>query len=200
MRLTESTTKLLDSPAVAEIPTPETPSAILPPTAQKKGGRPPSTQKKKVGKNQYTKDRDMNEKNSPHRSQSREVQKDDSSASNPKTTHEARHTKNKTFSTKYTMLDMKRRVNAILEFITRTQLEMAGDAMSAETQQATMLAISDLTGRLPMIKVDGATSTGGSTATTSETTSPIKEFKDMSLMEQMDSLTRQLVKWQKEFT
>jgi hypothetical protein len=98
------------------------------------------------------------------------------------------------------MFDMKRRVNAILEFISRTQLEMAGDAMSAETQQATMLLIGDLAGKLPMIKVNGETSNGGSSATTSEVTSPVKEFKDLSLMEQMDNLTRQLVKWQKEFT
>jgi len=198
-KITESIPKVPEPPAVVEIPTPDTPPAILPPSSQKKGGRPPNTQKKKLGKNQYTKDRDAPEKNSPHRSQSREVQKDDTSGSTTKSSHDGRHAKNKSLSTKYTMFDMKRRVNAILEFITRTQLEMAGDAMSVETQQATMLLIGDLAGNLPMIKVNGQGSNGGSTATTSEATSPTKEFKDLSLMEQMDNLTRQLVKWQKEF-
>lgn len=184
---------------MAEVAAPDTPPAILPPIAQKKGGRPPNTQKKKLGKNQYTKDRDVSEKDSPHRSQSRDVQKDDSASSHTKTTNEGRNAKNKSLSTKYTMFDMKRRVNAILEFITRTQLEMAGDAMSTENQKATMLVIGDLAGKLPMIKVNGETG-NGTMITTSGAASPVTEFKDLSLMEQMDSLTRQLVKWQKEFT
>lgn len=200
-RIAETVIRPPEPAVVPESAVPDTPPAILPPASSlKKGGRPPNTHKKKLGKNQYTKDRDMPEKEkSPNRSQSRDVQKDDTPAQSTKANiAEGRHTKAKHFSTKHTMFDMKRRVNAILEFITRTQLEMAGDTMSATNQQATLLVIGDLAGGLPMIRVNGETSTT-STTTTSEAASPTKEFQDLSLLEQMDNLTRQLVKWQKEF-
>lgn len=189
----------MEPPTPSEATAPDTPSAILPPVSQKKGGRPPNTQKRKLGKNQYTKDREQNEKPSPHRSQSRDVQKDDGPGTTLKSSGDGKHTKAKNLNTKYTMFDMRRRVNTILEFITRTQLEMAGDAMSTENQRTALLIIGDLAGKLPMIKVNGDTRTD-LTSSNSDDTSPVKDFKDLTLLEQMDSLTRQLVKWQKEFT
>ena len=96
------------------------------------------------------------------------------------------------------MSDMKKRVGTILDFISRTQVEMASETMSPAQQQATEILLEGIAEGLPMIRVNGETS-DGSTTGTSEITSPTKEFKDLSCLEMMDILTRQLVKWQKEF-
>lgn len=93
------------------------------------------------------------------------------------------------------MSDMKKRVAAILDFISRTQVEMASETISTVRQQATETLLEGIADGLPMIKVNGELSEGSS-----EVTSPIKEFKDLSCLEMMDVLTRQLVKWQKEFS
>jgi hypothetical protein len=95
------------------------------------------------------------------------------------------------------MGDMKKRVAAILEFISRTQVEMAGEVMSPTSNDAAAKVIRDIADGLPMIKVNG--NNDGAKDGDAADASPVKEFKDLSCLEMMDVLTRQLVKWQKEF-
>lgn len=104
------------------------------------------------------------------------------------------------------MTDMKRRAAALLDFISRTQVELAGETASSST---------DGKGDEPKdAKVNGDTSAHAATsddkkqqdgAATPKTeqngqVSGEKEFKEFSCMEMMDSLTRRLVKWQQEYT
>jgi hypothetical protein len=90
------------------------------------------------------------------------------------------------------MTDMRKRVTAILDFISRTQIEMA-ESMSPSSGEAAQNLIMGIADGLPMIKVNGEK--GDESNEQSQT----KEFKDLSCLEMMDVLTRQLVKWQKEF-
>lgn len=96
------------------------------------------------------------------------------------------------------MTDMKRRVAGILDFISRTQLELASDSLSPATGEATEKFIRDIADGLPMIKVNGDNGNEPKTGEAQEG-APTREFKDLSCVEMMDVLTRQLVKWQKEF-
>lgn len=104
---------------------------------------------------------------------------------------------------KVSMQDMKKRVSGILNYISRVQIEMAGDDAStsggsdgghADRADAKniMRALAD---SLPMIRVNGVD--GGSKGADGNGK---REFKDLSLLEMMDCLTRELVMWQKEFT
>jgi hypothetical protein len=99
-------------------------------------------------------------------------------------------------NSKVTMTDLKRRAGAILDFISRTQLELAGEASPApkgspQGEKATKeLEESSPDG------VDGKKSDDGSAFASQD---PSKEFKDLNCLEMMDSLTRQLVKWQQEY-
>lgn len=69
--------------------------------------------------------------------------------------------------------------------------------MSAATEDAAGKMIRDIADGLPMIKVNGDT---GEQQSDDGTATSAKEFKDLSCLEMMDVLTRQLVKWQKEFS
>jgi hypothetical protein len=97
------------------------------------------------------------------------------------------------------MSDMKKRVAAILEFITRTQFEMAGESVSLASGEAAEKMIRNIADGLPMIKVNGDNNTEGSKESDAKEVNANNEFKDLSCLEMMDVLTRQLVKWQKEF-
>jgi hypothetical protein len=193
----------LDPPTSSQVATPDSPPPNPPPsTSHRKGGRPPNSRKGKLGKNQYTKDRDLQDgdEQSPARSQSRDVPRGDDNGTisgNKGSNSEGKPGKSKSSNSKVSMGDMKKRVAAILEFISRTQVEMAGEVMSPTSNDAAARVIRDIADGLPMIKVngnsDGAKDGGAADA------SPDKEFKDLSCLEMMDVLTRQLVKWQKEF-
>ena len=195
----------MDPPPSSQISFPDTPPANPPVSSHKKGGRPPNARKGKLGKNQHTKEKDHAEGDdpSPKRSQSRDVTKGEENghtAGNKSSNHEHKTAKSKAnIGTKFTMADMKKRVSAILEFISRTQVEMAGESMSRTTEEAAGTMIRGLVDNLPMIKVNGNTGDGSKAGETGNGP-PSKEFKDLSCMEMMDVLTRQLVKWQKEFT
>jgi hypothetical protein len=102
-------------------------------------------------------------------------------------------------ASKITMSDMKKRVAAILDFITRTQFEMAGESMSLASGEAAAKMIRNIADGLPMIKINGDKRTEGSKEGEAREVTANKEFKDLSCLEMMDVLTRQLVKWQKEF-
>jgi hypothetical protein len=110
-----------------------------------------------------------------------------------------------TGTSKVTMSDMRKRVAAILEFISRTQLEMAGGMgpITEDSVQKADKTVRDLAESLhgedmPTIQVNEDKAEDGTEGKADEET-PSKAFKDLSCVEMMDVLTRQLVKWQKEF-
>ncbi|PMD63326.1 uncharacterized protein K444DRAFT_523524 [Hyaloscypha bicolor E] len=203
-KTTEDTAQPLDPPSSSQVAAPDTPPQSTPSTSHRKGGRPPNPRKGKLGKNQYTKDRDQldGEDPSPNRSQSRDVPRGDDSGQNSGNKgpgNEGSKSGKSKSASKITMSDMKKRVAAILDFITRTQFEMAGESMSLASGEAPAKMIRNIADGLPMIKVNGDKRTEGSKEGEAREVTANKEFKDLSCLEMMDVLTRQLVKWQKEF-
>lgn len=203
IKLPEVPAQPLDPPSSSQVATPDTPPPAPVLASHKKGGRPPNARKGKVGKNQYTKDRDVqdHDDNSPKRSQSRDMPRnggDENShpPGNKTSAGEAKSSKSKGSNSKVTMNDMKKRVTAILDFISRTQIELAGESLSPTAGLAAEKMIRGLADGLPMIKVNGDDGDNGKeNGVTSK-----KDFKELTCIEMMDVLTRQLVKWQKEFT
>ena len=170
-------------------------------TSHRKGGRPPNARKGKLGKNQYTKDRDPpDDDQSPGRSQSRDITRGDEnghSASNRGSINESKVGKSKGGNSKVSFTDMRRRVAAILDFIARTQLEMAGESMASISAEATGDLMRGIAESLPMIRVNGDK---GEIAKDGDGGTMERNFNDLTCLEMMDALTRQLVKWQNEFT
>ena len=184
--------------------TPDTSPGHPPSMLHKKGGRPPNPRKGKLGRNQYTKDRDPLDLDdrSPNRSQSRDVPKGEDhvqTSFNRGSISEGKQGRSRAGSNKITMGDMKKRVSAILDFISRTQLEMAGDSISPSSRDATGKMERASAEGLPMIQVNGddrresKDSQGGPDP-------PQKEFKDLSCLEMMDVLTKDLIKWRNQFS
>ncbi|TVY48548.1 putative histone deacetylase complex subunit [Lachnellula occidentalis] len=193
----------LDPPILSQAAPPDTPPPNQPSASHRKGGRPPNVRKGKLGKNQYTKDRDVQEgdDHSPPRSQSRDIPRADDSghtSGNKGSNSEGKPGKSKNSNSKVAMGDMKKRVSAILDYISRTQLEMAGESMSPATADVAEKTIRGIADGLPMIKVNGENGDESKASEAGEESSK-KEFKDLTCLEMMDVLTRQLVKWQKEF-
>lgn len=191
-------------------PTPARPST-------RKSGRPPA-RRGRVGRNQYTKDRDVNGNGteSPRRGQSREIGGDSPRVgygntngahvnggdtgrpSKPRSMHPQRTT----------MIEMKRRVAAILEFISRMQVEMAVASENSSTPTGNEDRSQGLLLKSMVEQIDAAMastiSDGGESApptTDGDGDAPIheKDFKDLSSVEMMDVLTRHLLKWQQEY-
>ncbi|KAJ9155197.1 PHD-finger domain-containing protein [Pleurostoma richardsiae] len=184
-------------------PTPDTPPASSAPQASSKPKR--SHQKKGKGRNQYTKDRDIRDDASPARSQSRDVQNHDNGTSHGKSSdHPKSHGRSKGgFNSKVSMTELKRRATAMFDFISKTQLELAGEATPPNQESrrpsehgtpdgGPQIAVEDASGDKP---ADGADAD-----TTANQANAPKDFKELSCVEMMDSLTRDLVKWQKEYT
>lgn len=179
---------------------PDTPPPVLPPVSHKKGGRPPNPRKSKSGKNQYTRDKDDYSVRSPNRSQSRDLSRteDSGQATNSKgSNNESKSSKAKSSAgSKISMIEMRKRVASLLDYISRIQVELAADPLLAPSGSGVEKAIRELVeDTLPTIKLNGA---DGKQVAAGESDSP-KEFKDLTCLEMMDFLTRQLVKWQKEF-
>ncbi|KAI1343171.1 hypothetical protein F5Y15DRAFT_225971 [Xylariaceae sp. FL0016] len=196
-----------DPPLSSSQPVPDTPPTVsVPNTSHKKKAQP-----KKKGRNQYTKDRDDRD-GSPARSMSRDVTRngDENGISHPKALHEgtSKHSKSKGgMNSRITMSDMKRRANGILEYITRTQVELASESLSESKPSSSRSTTDDGTNSLvPQINGNGngnkdnPITNGASSNGIIGPLLPLKEFKDMSCVEMMDALTRDLVKWQQEFT
>ncbi len=222
------------SQAPADSP-PQQPSKPDTRTSHRKGGRPPA-RKGRVGRNQYTRDRDLpadtaaEGDGSPIRSQSRDGRNGDDrpnghtqngGSGGGNTLHNGlTESGTKPSRPRYmhphrtSMNEMKRRVAAILEFISRTQVEMAGErtpalsnttnAASAMDGQATAMLRSLAAG------VGGIFREGGKSGTSTSMEKMGLEvgdegkgkegvFAELSSMEMMDVLTRQLVLWQREF-
>lgn len=106
------------------------------------------------------------------------------------------------------MNEMRRRVAAILDFISRMQLEMATAGENSSTPTGSEGHAQGLLLKSMVEQIDAAvastTSDGGESApptTDGDGDAPIheKDFKDLSSVEMMDVLTRHLFKWQQEY-
>ncbi|KAL9130424.1 MAG: hypothetical protein Q9217_001391 [Psora testacea] len=188
------------------------------PKSHKKGGRPPA-RRGRLGRNQYSKDREPPSENPNLQSpRSNNTQDGEIGVANTNgNTHvfaesnglgkpsRPRHMNpNRT-----TMNDMKRRVAGILEFISHTQVEMAGlDASRSRsnTQNSTKTSLSN-TATPPDINGDG---NGVEDATVKEVRSALSALGDMddvdeenfgrlSAVEMMEVLTRRLMRWQGQY-
>ena len=97
---------------------------------------------------------------------------------------------------KMSMLDMKRRVGAIMEFISRTQLDLAaengGSSSGQDTPQKDELAQTN--GDSAAEQSNGENKNGN----TPDAPDAAK-FVKLSCMEMMDVLTRDMVKWQNHY-
>ncbi|KAI9814330.1 MAG: hypothetical protein M1832_005910 [Thelocarpon impressellum] len=192
-------------------------------SAQRKTGRPPA-RRGRVGRNQYTRDRDLRADEGDgarERSRSRDgARRDDGNSGNSSngngngsgsgsgngsgngasgangtstaalqasTNGESGRPSRPRYMhpQRTTMNEMKRRVAAILEFISRTQVELAGETTPPE---GTGSLLRQLAEGLPSIMVNGGRGEVGE-----------KEFALLSSTEMMDVLTRKLVLWQQEF-
>lgn len=194
---------------IIEAPVIPQPAPGTPPTSHnnagsshKKGAR--SNHKKSKGKNQYTKDRDIEREDSPARSLSRDIQRsaDEASTSGGPKVAVAEHkgtSKSKLGPAhKMSMLDMRRRVGAIMDFISRTQVDLAAEGSIGSNSNSTSGEASPR--KTSSAQPDGgivksAGSNGLEDATTTE-----QHFENLNCMEMMDVLTRDMVKWQNQYS
>ncbi|KAM5346528.1 hypothetical protein ACJ41O_009533 [Fusarium nematophilum] len=201
--------KSIETPVITETtaslvqPAPDTPPTPHPPPANshKRGGR--NTHKKGKGRNQYTKDRD-GDGDSPARSMSRDIQKNgDESTGHSKSAGEHRHGKSKsTMHHKLSMMDMKRRVGAIMDFISRTQVDLAAEALPVSNGNSGSNSgqVSPQKTPVPQITANAEDQSTVVTNGVTRESSHDKDFKDLSCIEMMDVLTRDMVKWQNQYT
>ena len=196
---------------------------ILPPTSptvpkasHKKTGRPPA-RRGKLGRNQYTRDRDpqpeantsparsnsagaesgtphMNGIHSPHIKNGKDATAAESAAK-PRLKH--------LHPTKTTMTDMKRRVAAILEFISHTQVEMAAhsDVTNPHSSNPTP---PDSGGTSSGKEVNGGNAAGTTLQKLLDGQGILdnddgEAFAKLSSVEMMEVLTRRLMRWQGEY-
>lgn len=219
------------APMAAEQPepseaTPETPVQPAEPTpaprqSTRKSGRPPARRGGRVGRNQYTRERDVNgdgnnSPHSPHGGQFRDNGRDSPNLSGPNgvqangtdsgKTGKARHLNpNRT-----SMSEMKRRVSAILDFISRMQVEMAASGEMAtppdsngnggSSRTSLVKGVQEQLGNILAMNGEAASTDGSSASVTDgEATGKERDFKELSSVEMMDVLTRNLLKWQQEY-
>lgn len=197
-------------PPPSSQPIPDTPPAVSAPTQA--ASKPRRTKKK--GRNQYTKDREAREEGSPARSQSRDVQGHDSGNNHHGKSGEGSsksHSRAKGgFNSKVSMTEMRRKAHAMLDYISRTQIEMAGEITppndesrrASRDNAAESLGSEKGTSSGDKASVDTSADTGPgpSAAAPAAPAALAGEFKELTSIEMMDRLTRDLVKWQKEFT
>jgi len=211
-----------ESPQTTEPPPPQQQQPVpdTPPTNPAPSRADRKRSHKKKGRNQYTRDRDGNDDDSPARSLSRDIQKDDNGGGSnggnngPAATkstggdggggsggHGKSGTKNKGgMSSKITMTDLKRRATALLDFISRTQVELAGEMTPTGSDEGGEKANGEPAS--PGEKHpdrDEKPSEASAAPVLNGDASQGKDFKDLGCMEMMDSLTRRLVKWQQEY-
>lgn len=193
-------------PPPSSQPAPDTPPPAEKPVASSKKKAP--THGKKKGRNQYTKDRDNNDhEGSPARSMSRNAE-DNGATSHPtkSTSHETGHGSGATttkssgkskggINSKVSMGELKRRANLMFEYISRTQLELVNEPL-AELKEA----VAALDKQTKGDKDQDAPPNGDSShQKTRGGNSLSSEFKDLNCIEMMDVLSRDIMRWQKEF-
>lgn len=186
-------------PPPASQSTPESPPT---PAVTTKGDKKKSHKRK--GRNQYTRDKD--DEGSPARSESRDIQKDENPPSGAgKTATEAgvkSHPRSKAgMNSKITMNDMKRRAAALLEFITRTQVELAAETLTETTTDLAKASGGSVTTASDhaMGDANGTALAPGPVSGANGISLPRQDFKELGCVEMMDSLTRRLMKWQQEY-
>lgn len=201
-------TEVARPPAVADPPPTSNPAPDTPPTITVQAKTDKKRSHKKKGRNQYTRDRDAHDDESPARSQSRDIQKDEhlapgSGKAGGESSGKAHPKARGGMSSKITMNDMKRRATALLDFISRTQVDLAIES-PAETTTGTASSTDGSLAAAPASDKpqNGAGDVTAAAVVLGETANalPEKEFKDLGCMEMMDSLTRRLVKWQQQYS
>jgi hypothetical protein len=110
-----------------------------------------------------------------------------------------------------TMNEMKRRVAAILEFISRMQVEMAVASENSSTptgngDRAQGLLLKSMVDQIDSAMASTVSDGGESMPALTDgdgdaqpSSAHDKDFKDLSSVEMMDVLTRHLLKWQQEY-
>ncbi|KAK2592269.1 Histone deacetylase complex subunit [Conoideocrella luteorostrata] len=188
--------KPVDSPTKEESPSlapaPGTPPATnsTAGSSHKRGAR---SNRRGKGKNQYTKDREIDE-GSPARSMSRDIQKGDEATTtghSKSSVNEQKSSKAKAnMANKMSMHDMKRRVAAIMEFISRTQVDLATEAPLSQSSSGR---------ETPQEKQESTQTNGNTTNGDAPEPSDANRFKELNCIEMMDVLTRDMVKWQNQY-
>ncbi|KAK4225113.1 putative histone deacetylase complex subunit cti6 [Podospora fimiseda] len=178
-------------------PTPESPPTSAPSSKVEKK----KANNKRRGRNQYTKDRDFNDEGSPARSLSRDIQRDEHTPSTSgkmagESAAKAHHRSRGGVNQKLNMNDMKRRAAALLDFITRTQVELAAETLTGTTTDLAKASSATTSFDHPMEDVN---STSTPIIEVNGASPQRTEFKELGCVEMMDSLTRRLVKWQNEY-
>ncbi|KAI9742934.1 MAG: hypothetical protein M1835_003010, partial [Candelina submexicana] len=195
-------------PPISSHNTPDTPptgNSAPTSTSHRKTGRPPA-RRGRVGRNQYSKDRepplDANGEHSLslNRSQSYDRGYGDEKANGingTSTSEPGKLSKTRYVNpTRTSMNEMKRRVAAILEFISKTQIEMAGDP---DPPVGDTSATSTIRGLAEGLGTMLTQSSNGEAVEKGIAEVRQKEFGQLSSLEMMDVLTRELVLWQKKF-
>ncbi|KAF3354509.1 hypothetical protein VdG1_07588 [Verticillium dahliae VDG1] len=177
-------------PTPSAAPTPDPTPAPPAPTGSthKKSSR--SHQKRAKGRNQYTKDRD------------------DPEASPASGVDSAKHTARSKahVHSKASLPDMKRRVAAFLDFISKTQIEMAGESSSgsgSSQNNSEQHSPRDTVPSAAETQANGVSESESKVAhhANGDSAAPAggQDFKELSCVEMMDVLTRDLVKWQNQY-
>jgi len=183
-------------------------------TSHKKNGRPP-TRRGRVGRNQYTRDREPlpeRKNDSPRLSHSRdcdEVCNGGSDGHGGNTVFNgSKPSKPKHMNPNRTsMNDLRKRAAGILEFMSRTQVEMAGERTPTVSNDRLLAPPTPRPGLTRVASVNGASKlshvmNGDEQDVVQETDSSnalgASGFKQLNSLQMMDVLTRNLVLWQKE--
>lgn len=183
-------------PTTFSLPPPQ--DLPLPKPSHKKTGRPPA-RRGRVGRNQYTKDRDSrpdssaNADNNTSPARSRSADGEETLHTNGNHHHtNTNNESSKASKPRYmnpnrtSMNDMKRRVAGILDFISRTQVEMAGTEAASRTMTTS-----------PPDHGGGNKELGN--MLTKELEDGPDGFGKLSGVEMMEVLTRRLMRWQGEY-
>lgn len=189
-------------PVPPPMPVPGTPPAShsTTPHLQKRFSR--STHKRGRGRNQYTKDKAGDDDDSPPRSMSRDVAKSveesiTSSSAKPASDQKHGSKAKPNGANKMSMHDMKRRVAAIMDFISKTQIDLAAEPPFNRGAATTDMV--SLTQDPSAIPADGPFR-GERDLDIVLGTSDAKDFRELSCIEMMDVLTRDMVKWQNQYS
>jgi hypothetical protein len=191
---------------------PDTPPSGQTPTgnSHKKSSR--SHQKKAKGRNQHTKD-DLEP--SPARSMSRDITRADQekesngggNSARANATEKGSSKSRSASNSKMSIFEIKRRSAAFLDFIAKTQIEMAAEDLAEGKKESDFDKSREGPNGLPKIQVNGDAAAGDAPDAKKDGSSPAsngnandKTFKELDCFEMMDVLATDLVKWQNKYT
>ena len=101
-------------------------------------------------------------------------------------------------ATKLSMMDMKRRVGAIMDFISRTQVDLAAEALPVPTLSSGQ--VSPEKTPVPQVDAHGVKDLAAPHVNGATPEAALSgDFKELNCMAMMDVLTRDMVKWQNQF-